>query len=81
MIRINEIKLSVGYTVKIRLARLAEEEEATRLKQTKKYEEVPDRIVSLVVQTLEIKDPDGELLRFRRGHRQPRHDGRGGPPR
>jgi hypothetical protein len=59
---VNEIKLSVGYTVKIRLARLADEEESTRLKQTKKYEDVPDRIVNLVVQTLEIKDPDGELV-------------------
>lgn len=60
---INEIKLPVSqYTVKIRLARLSDEEEATRLKQTKKYEDVPDRIVSLVVQTLEIKDENGEPI-------------------
>lgn len=60
---INEIKLPVSnYTVKIRLARLADEEESTRLKTTKKYEDVSDRVVSLVVQTLEIKDDNGELL-------------------
>ena len=60
---INEIKLPVSnYTVKIRLARLGDEEEVTRLKSQKKYEDISERILGLIVQTLEIKDDCGELV-------------------
>lgn len=48
------------YTVKIRMSRLKDEEEVTRLSTVKKYEEVPERILEYFVRTIEIIDDNGE---------------------
>lgn len=59
---VNTIKLPVSkYTVTIRLSRLADEEETTRLRNLEKYD-VSDRILELYVQTLEILDNEGEAV-------------------
>ena len=48
------------YIVKIRMSRLKDEEEVTRLSTVKKYEEVPERILEYFVRTIEIIDDNGD---------------------